>query len=143
MSGDKTDNQVDVLDPDLTQVIAGRDITMREPSWLESLEWEPKIMPLVNSLQQQLKDEDAAGADPARAIMQLLASEHRSALIAFMAFCARVDVEWIHKLNDADGQHFMLLFWRVNFHFFARRLSLARSLGRSSVELAGARSLHS
>jgi hypothetical protein len=134
--------EVEILVPEMTIDIAGRKVTMREPSWVESLRIEPLLAPCVQYVRDRLEGTDIKpeASDQFLHILLDMMIEHYEAMLEVMIRCADVDREWVSTLKDSEGRKFMLLFWRVNWHFFVRRLSLARVLGRSSAQLAGARS---
>ncbi len=117
--------ELETLVPEQTARIAGVDVVMREPTWIESLELDPLLEPLIAELN------DEAGADAERitepGALQRLTFRHRDVMLDMMALCAGVERDWIERLTDREGQRFFMLFWMVNSHFFGRRLAIARA----------------
>jgi hypothetical protein len=121
---DPAADELEIIAPERRAVVADRVVEMREPTWLESLELDPELEPLITELVGEL-GEDFAGID-AGAITRLM-YRHRDVVLKMMALCAGVDREWLERLNDRDGQKLQLLFWGVNGHFFGRRVAIVRA----------------
>lgn len=131
--------QVEVLAPDLSITIAGREITMREPSWLEAIELEARLAPVIEDLRKMTDGADADADVFLQATLQITLT-HTELLLDVIARLAGVTREWMETLSDTEGQTLMLLFWKVNAHFFGRRLGLARRLAAKSAAQDGAKS---
>lgn len=134
--------QVDILAPEITLTIAGREVRMREPTWVESLDLEPVLEPCVTFMREQLDGTEITpdASDEFLKLLLHMMRAHKTEMVAVMAFCGDVEPAWVEALNDADGRTFMLLYWRVNWHFFVRRLNLSRALAASCGRTVGAES---
>jgi hypothetical protein len=130
--------EITILAPDRHAVIGGRSIKMREPSWMESLEFDGPLQPIIEELRALQVPETVRrlhDALPIGIFAQLLA-RYRDVLYALMAFCAEVDggavdVQWIDALPHAEGQQLMALFWAVNEPLFRPTLATQSQALRS------------
>ncbi len=123
-----------VLFPDQRAQIAGRDIVMREPSWVEELKLDLDLDPVIEELSQL--GQDGVERDPMA--LQRIVWRHKDVMLEMMALCAGVERGWIEGLNSSDGRRLCTLFWAVNAHFFGERLALRRaSRGRTGAMHVG------
>jgi hypothetical protein len=117
---DNKDGQDDlvILHPERRQVIDGRDITMREYGYVESLQLGAPVSDVVAALRPlvaagQLDDINAlrgafAGCVAATVILQAVASDQPEV--------------WVRGLSARDGNALSMLWWSVNGPFFVDRL---------------------
>lgn len=107
--------ELEILHPERTASIAGRNLTMREYGFVEGLKLRPVMQPLLDDL-FQVATESAALPD-LESIMGILAAHHE-AVIELMAQAADVEPDWVVGLGQQDGYHLMMLWWAVNGAFF-------------------------
>ncbi|MEX2524444.1 MAG: DUF6631 family protein [Gammaproteobacteria bacterium] len=136
MPANKHANDLEILAPELTITVGGREVTIREPSWLQALEWEGPLKPVIHDLGEAASEGHESFIDTCMS----LDVANKDTLLDFMAFCGDVDKEWLMSLKDDQGRLYQLAFWRVMRGFFARRLSLASALEGKPAGPAGARS---
>ncbi|WKE65074.1 hypothetical protein PVT67_15635 [Gallaecimonas kandeliae] len=109
---------LETLFPDAEIAIAGRDITVREYSFVQGLRLRASIQPLLAGLAKlTAKPENT----PIDAILDLMA-EHHDQVLDLIAASAGVERAWIEQLGDADGQALAFTWWRVCGPFFVRQL---------------------
>lgn len=122
---------LEIIAPERRAVVAGLEITMREPSWIEAIELDQAIAPVIAEL------DNLVGADPDWGEMQRILYRHQEVLTTMMALCTDAEVDWIMGLSDTEGQKLVTLFWQVNGPFFARRVRLRRALALNVAARAG------
>lgn len=109
-----------VLHPDQTLMIAGRELTVREYRFVEGLRLQPLFEPFLNQLYASLKDTDQA--PELHQLVQIM-GQHQEQIMELIAISAQVDPDWIEQLSDEDGMHLLYTWWIVNAGFFMRRIS--------------------
>jgi len=119
-------DELAILAPERRAAIANLVVTMREPTWLESLELEPGLEPIIEELDRELAQASDVAGELIRIVYRITA-RHRDVMITMMCLCAGVEPAWINALSDRDGRKFFTLFWEVNGHFFGDRVRLARA----------------
>ncbi|MGH8039901.1 MAG: DUF6631 family protein [Stenotrophomonas sp.] len=128
-------DDLDVLHPERSTVIAGREIMVREYGFIEGARLAPKIKPLTDDLHVLIADADVPpGFD---AISEVLAS-HIEVVLELIAIAANVEPEWVTGLNDQDGDFLALLWWQANASFFIRRVLRKAAQEKVARSLAGA-----
>ncbi|MBN0668865.1 hypothetical protein JTM15_33380, partial [Pseudomonas aeruginosa] len=80
-----------VIHPDRTIIIAGRDVVMREYGFFESLELLPLLEPILVDLEEQAK---ANAPWPGIEAVPSFLGNHFSVLVHLIAKAASVDMEW-------------------------------------------------
>src|SRR5690606_1884567 len=134
---------LDILLPDATVHVGGRDVTVRELRFAESLEATPIARPIIEAVRAQV---EIHGEElPEIALMEALA-EHADAWVRLISLCTGEPVEWIRELSAEDGMRLQLAVWGRNRGFFSARLAAAllraasgRARVSSSRGLAAAR----
>jgi uncharacterized protein DUF6631 len=109
--------QLQVLSPDVTVTIAGRQITVREYEYFEGLEIAHKTSAFIAAMHDACRD----GELRYDAIRRLF-GVHRDAVIPAAAQSAGVEAEWIHNLEREDKEAFMSTWFGVNSGFFVREV---------------------
>ena len=122
---------------DRTATIAGRPITMREPTWLEALELDPGLQPVIADIEATI----ATATTTDWGELQRILYRHREVIMTMMGICAGVEPEWLVGLSDTDGQRLSTLFWEVNGPFFGRRVRMRRAAAVAAAVRAGPTSL--
>lgn len=126
-------NELKIMAPEQRAVVFDRVVEMREPTFLEAIELEPQLVPVIEEISSAI---DAQGTVEYGAFARMV-HRHRDVLVTMMALCGGVEPEWVSKLSDADGQRFSALFWAVNRHFFGRRIRTLRALRGAASGSAG------
>lgn len=128
---------LDIVMPDATVHVGGRDVTVRELRFAESLEATPIARPIIEAVRAQV---EIHGEElPEIALMEALA-EHADAWVRLIALCTGEDEAWIRELSAEDGMRLQLAVWGRNRGFFSARLAAALLRGaapsRSSTSSA-------
>ncbi|TBW02722.1 hypothetical protein E0E52_17030 [Azotobacter chroococcum] len=113
------DNDLEVLHPERTAVIAGRQVTVREYGFVEGL----RLLPLAEPIIAALQDLASTGGTVFDAVLAV-AAEHADAVVNLMAVAADVEVEWIESLGQSDGHLLLMMWWGANGPFYLRRAAL-------------------
>lgn len=110
-----------VMQPDIKLTIAGREITVREYDFFESMEVVYGEPAFIEDAYAVLTSTDR---DPWEA-MRPLFGRHRGYCKRAAAQAAGVDVEWIEGLkNPRDVDTLMSTWWAVNGHFFVHEVAV-------------------
>lgn len=128
-------NDLAVLFPDRHSTIAGVPVTMREYSFLESLEHHACIAAFSDAITGIALAGDFADLDSLRSAF----GQCRDQVIELIALACDQPVAWVRGLGADDGEALMMLWWGVNAHFFLRRVLLSVQL-RKQREFDGAMS---
>lgn len=127
-SGADTDNGADleILHPERTLTVAGRELTVREYGFIEGLRLRPLHAPLVAALAEGAHEKKV---DDYEAVVDVLA-QHADAVVALVAASCDAEPEWVADLRGADADMLLLAWWSVNRDFFmlavTRRLAVRR-----------------
>lgn len=112
------ENDLQVLHPELTAVIAGRSITMREYGFIEGLKVRALAKPLIATLHAIV----SSGRVPEIDDVQFMLAEHADNVALLIAQAANVEPEWVLKLeNQYEGDQLLAMWWGCNGHFFIRK----------------------
>lgn len=133
-------NELEVLHPERTVTVAGVDVTVREPTFVEGMRIEAQIQPLLDALVALAGDDgQEVPADFNR--YAALFSAHWETWLYFMAVVTGQDRAWLDGLTDHDGRLLSMTVWAVNANFFSRRVvsGLVAQM-RAGRAQAGARS---
>lgn len=117
-----TNNDVEILDPDVEVTIAGELVTVHEFSFLQGLKLSAQVRPLLDDLEKRLTDQAGLSLD----LLADLFADHADLVTQLMAASCGKAVDWVSALNDADGQLLLMTFWQVNSGFFVNRLLIRR-----------------
>lgn len=120
---EKQAEEAEVLHPDRTITIAGREVTVREFRALESMRLASKTRPIVASLREICDEQE--GAPPTGDIVETMLERHGDAFFDLMAVASDQPREWIEQLGDDNFFALLTTFWEVNAGFFTRRLASA------------------
>lgn len=131
--------QLEVLHPEMSLSIAGRDIVVREYEFYDGLEVAHQAEAFIADMHKSCKQGGLRYAKVRR-----LFGVHRDVVTTIAARSADVDVDWVRGLKAADAEVFLSAWFSVNAGFFVREVgmelreeqqlaALARSLaGRTS-----------
>lgn len=104
-----------VLHPERTLQIAGREITIREYGFVEGLGLRPLIQPFLEDLYSLVNVDKVV--PPLEDILGVL-GKHSELVAKLMATAADVDLEWVHQLPSREGNTLLYVWWIVNGPFF-------------------------
>ena len=110
-------DDLSVLHPEREVEIAGRQLVVREYSFIESLQLRPQTDCIVNALYAAFKMRDKLSGDD---VLDALAP-HADAVAALAARAADVDEGWVRQLSPIDGENLALTWWTVNRDLFVMR----------------------
>ncbi|SFL60954.1 DUF6631 family protein, partial [Azotobacter beijerinckii] len=108
-------DDLEVLHPERTAIIADRKITVREYGFVEGL----RLLPLAEPIIAGLKGGMGSSVPAFESIMGIIA-KHADVAVQLMAAAADVEVEWIESLSQDDGQLLLMVWWSVNGPFYLR-----------------------
>ncbi len=121
---------LDVLHPDRSATIAGRQVRVREYGFVEGLKLRPILQPFLDDLHAVVID---AGIPQLDHIVALL-GEHADAIAHAVAVAADVEQQWLAGLNQDDGMNMLMLWWGANGPFYVRsvfsRIATDREVAR-------------
>lgn len=123
-------HDLEILYPEAELTVAGRAITLREYTFVQGLKLRAKIQPFLNGLSKLTATPELT---PLESILDLLA-DYQDSVLELMSVSANVEVEWIKRLNDEDGQLLAFTWWRVCGPFFVRQLQ-SRMLNELLLQL--------
>ena len=120
-----------VINPDVTDSIAGRTITMREYGHIEGLQLRPMMVDFTRSLEQLIVEAKEAKNELLFEDIFDIAGPHVNAVRFAMAQsmapagaqASPADVDWINGLNAQDGERAMEAWWTACGPFFLRRVT--------------------
>lgn len=111
-------DDLQVLHPERTAVIAGRSITMREYGFIEGLKVRVFAKPLIDYLHENI----ASGGAPSATDIQYMLAEHADNVARLIAQAADVELEWVLNLEDQyAGDQLLNMWWACNCGFFFRK----------------------
>lgn len=109
-------DDLQVLHPERSPTIAGRQVTVREYGFIEGLGLRPLAQPLLDDLHAQI----AGGGVPELEQILVILGKHHLAIQELVATAAGVEPEWVGALNQDDGYRLLMTWWTVNGPFFMR-----------------------
>ncbi|HEY4145167.1 DUF6631 family protein [Pinirhizobacter sp.] len=112
-------NDAAILHPDLTFTLGGRELTVREYSFVAGLRVRAKAKYLVQDLHQQIVTGEALTED----VINVLAVH--SDLVRELVIEATVgaDGDWYDSLDEPTGTQLLLTWWSVCGPFFIRQIA--------------------
>lgn len=122
MGEQKADDDSQVLYPDATITIDGRDIEVREFRYEEGLRAAAIARPIITAMRDMLPENDS---EIDLTALEQIMGDNAQAWMELIALSTGQDVDWLRSLSDRDGLNLSILFWEVNAPFFTRRLVLA------------------
>lgn len=116
-------SELDILQPNRTLPIAGRDVTVRELGFFESLSLSPQVSALVSALVEK-----TGGADLDLALLYSVCAAQPEATVALLARACDQSEDWVRGLAASQGDLLLVTFWAVNADFFLQRVFSARAM---------------
>lgn len=107
-------DDLQVMHPNLTAIIGGRAITMREYGFIEGLALRPVVQPLLDSLHDRLLVDGEASLEE----ITLILGRHADIIQQLVAQAADVQPEWVAALKQNEGHNLLMLWWTANGPFY-------------------------
>ncbi|WP_374439138.1 DUF6631 family protein [Pseudomonas panipatensis] len=107
-------DDLQVLHPNRSLEIEGKQITVREYGFVEGMGLRPVMQPLIDDLYTITK----AGGVPEIEVVLGVLGKHQDLLVHLMSVAADVDESWIRSLPYRPGKHLLYVWWAVNGPFF-------------------------
>lgn len=116
------EDDLEILHPHQTIVIDGVKVEVREYGFVQGLRLRPLANPLIIDLTALL----AKGTLPLEDVIDIIAA-HDETVLQLIAESTGTDVDWLKRLNGADGDLLLLTWWVVNANFFIRSVQRRRA----------------
>lgn len=131
----KAAEELDLLHPERTAVLAGRKVTVREYGFVEGTRLRLVAKPFTEGLFGLIKSSEVPDYE---AVLDVIA-EHLDLVLELVAASADVKVDWVKRLSSEDGELLLMMWWGACGAFFMRA-ALQRLRVERQVEtlLAGA-----
>lgn len=110
-------DDLDILFPDRSVLIAGKKITVREYGFVEGLRVRAAAKPFIDDLSGILK---SSGVPLVEQITGLI-ERHSDLVVLLVAEAADVDQNFMHSLTDQEGEALLGCWWSVNGPFFLNK----------------------
>ncbi|WP_445364394.1 DUF6631 family protein [Microbulbifer sp. ANSA003] len=118
----ESQDDLEILHPERTLTIAGEVITVREYGFVEGLRLRSLAAPFLKALHQVMGNGAALSLE---AVLDIIA-EHHEITLQLMAIAIDRDNDWLHDLNDPDGNRLLMTWWAVTGPFFLRSVQQRR-----------------
>ncbi len=105
---------LEILHPERTATIAGREIVVREYGFVESMRLHDLIQPILADLRTAV---EAGGVPTLDTVLGVLAG-HSDAIVQLLARAADVEPEWVAGLSSPDGEALLFMWWGANGPFW-------------------------
>ena len=109
-------DDLQVLHPERSATIAGRELVVREYGFIEGLGLRPTVQPLLDDLYAQI----SGGGVPALEQILVMLGQHHQLIQELVATAADVEPEWVAGLNQYDGHLLLMMWWGANGPFYVR-----------------------
>jgi len=109
-------NDLEILHPNRSATIAGREVVVREYGFIEGQRLLPTLRPFLDDIKALISSD----APLAIGDVQTFIGRHIDAVTDAMAIAADVDVEWLGQLSQDDGQALLMMWWAANGPFYIR-----------------------
>lgn len=111
-------NDLDIMQPDHTITVGGRTVTVMEYRFTDGLRVRAKARPFVRDLQAQVETGEMLAED----VLDIIAAHADLVRELVLDAVEGADEDWLHGLDDEDGQTVLLTWWAVNGPFFMRQI---------------------
>ncbi len=122
-------DSLQALNPDITVVVAGREVTFREYGFFDGLQVAARLTAFIADMTVLCADGDLRYAR-----MRRLMGVHQATIIPAAALAAGVEPAWVRALKPEDAELFMSSWFTVHIPFFVHE---------AAIELREARGLQS
>lgn len=116
-------SDLDILLPDQVVTIAGKELTIRELTFAQTLRLSQAMAPIIDMLADLCESDEVSPT-----LMEAALCAQPDAWISFMAQASGQSVAWVESLSDTDGRALQMLTLERNRRFFVQRLLLAVEL---------------
>lgn len=138
------ENNLEVLLPEITLNLQGREVTVREYSFVQGMRVDALAKSIYDGLERLfLSGDPLRDSDKAELILDELQSvwgADPELMTRLLAMSTGEPEAWIDSLPDLAGQTLLMSWWTVNRHFFVRRLAKRMAARRARERLTGERS---
>ena len=128
---------LEILHPERTATIAGREIRVREYGFVESMRLHGLIQPILDDLRILVTARGVPNLDDVIGVL----AHHYEAIVQLLARAADVEPEWVAGLSSAEGELLLYLWWGVNGPFWlggvVQRIAAERIAARSATSPDG------
>jgi hypothetical protein len=129
------ENELEILHPERTVVLAGQRVTVREYGHVEWLRLLAVAAPLVDAIAAQLE----AGGTPAYEEALAIVAQHIDGMAPLVCQACGMEAEAFERLNPDDGELLLMTWWGVNGRFFVQRALTKVQVRWQEQRLRGAR----
>lgn len=116
--------ELEILYPERMLSVGGREVTVREIGFAESLRLHAHVAPIVAAIDQLMHERNEA---PGYSHMLGVFGAHWQSTLVLIGAATGLDADELQALGGAEGDTLLLTFWGVNASFF---------IGRAMNELA-------
>jgi hypothetical protein len=125
-------DDLQVIAPDRTLRIDGRDVIVREYRFLEGLRLQAVAEPLVAQLAELALQEQSLPPEKLDAVI----AQHPEDVVQMIALACDQPADWVANLHGVPAENLFAAWWTVNAGFFVRRVQ-QRVLQRQMQASAG------
>lgn len=140
MPAPEPEDELEILHPERTIALGGRQVTVREYGAMEWLRLLPAAEPLVATIADGLREARDTGYE---AVLALIAG-HADALLPLVLQAADMDMAAFEVLSADEVELLFMTWWGVDGRFFVRRawnrVSIEIAQSQANKQLAGVRS---
>ncbi len=113
-------DDLQVLHPDISLKIAGRELVVREYGFVEGLKLRPRVQPLLDDLYVLLEQQQKLDLEQIVVIL----GKYADLVMELVAIAADVELEFLlnPKLTQNEGQALLMAWWAANGPFYLRAL---------------------
>lgn len=122
-------DDLQVLNPERSAVIAGRAVTVREYGFIEGLRLKAQLQPFLDDLNVRESTGEPIGLP---ALVELFAA-HVDSMQPLLAIAADVEPEWIASLGHQDGCQLLGLWWLANSPFCWLNVEIRRQVQKAAA----------
>lgn len=108
-----------VLYPELPDTVAGVPVVMREYTFVEGMQHGVQIAAVTAAFRKVMSESGAPSLEQMDAAFAVCVDE----VMHLVALACDQPEKWVRSLNDEDGRQLRAMWWAVNAHFFARRVT--------------------
>jgi len=126
-------DELDILHPERSARLGGRQITVREYGFVEGLRLRPLMQPFTDDLYRRMRDGQPLQYEQALDVM----AAHIDVVLQLVAIAADVDLDFVQRLSDGDGELLLMLWWGANHPFFLRRVQARLQIEQLEAAAAG------
>lgn len=125
------DDSLRALSPDITVVVAGREVTFREYGFFEGLQVAARLAAFIADLAVLCQDGDLRFAR-----MRRLMGVHQGTVVPAAAQSAGVEPAWVMALAGDDAELFMSSWFAVHIPFFVHEAAIELREARARQSLS-------